>query len=327
MKTQIFATAVAGMFLLQAGTVSSQPARLDPATGLPEAPVSPPIAARAVAGRSPILQSTPASDMDAISAAVQEVHELMVNGLYQEALQRCLAFHEQYKSASALIPLISDWVELGRRYSEAKTALINIRDKDVQEFAAGRGYFDLFAEVNLINSFLHQEDSTYSLYQSFRDQDPDLAQQCYETVEGLLVARGEYQWCYDHLGDPQARFDTARQFLALRLDNQKRMDALNAANQQRYATMFRRNGFTNAPIFQPINHSAMMKRSAEDNFVGQTRRLIEILVATGHQGEAGKIRKQALAVLDDERLKTAINDAEAKLRQPPGSARNGPSTP
>ena len=57
----------------------------------------------------------------------------------------------------------------------------------------------------------------------------------------------------------------------------------------------------------------MMKKSAEDRFVGQTRQLIEILVATDHKADAEGIRDQAVAVLDDPRLKSAVDDAAQKV--------------
>jgi hypothetical protein len=40
--------------------------------------------------------------------------------------------------------------------------------------------------------------------------------------------------------------------------------------------------------------------------------LIEILVAAGHKADAEKIRDQAVAILPDERLKSAMVDAEAR---------------
>jgi hypothetical protein len=49
--------------------------------------------------------------------------------------------------------------------------------------------------------------------------------------------------------------------------------------------------------------------------VGQTRQLIEILVATGHQAEAERIRDEAVVILDDGRLKSAVSDAMSRIRK------------
>jgi len=62
----------------------------------------------------------------------------------------------------------------------------------------------------------------------------------------------------------------------------------------------------------------MMKKSAEDRFVGSVRQLIEILVGTGHKAEAEKIRAQAVLVLDDTRLKSSVSDAEQKIEKSNG---------
>jgi RNA polymerase sigma-70 factor (ECF subfamily) len=277
--------------------------RINPRTGLP-------------AGKSDGLSPATADHANATVVAYQhasEVHDLITDGRYDDALQRCLAFHEQYKSSGALIPLLNDWVELGRRYPKAREALIEIRDHDAKEFAAGRGYTDLFSEVNSINGALHLDDATYELFKSFRDKDPDLAQQCYFYVESLLVGKGEYQWCYDHMGDPQGRFDSIRQSLTMQLDTQKRMAAMQKQSAQRMAEINQKNGWTNVPAYSMPDTSSMIKKSAEKGFVSQTRQLIEILVATGLKTDAEKIRDQAVTVLDDERLKSAVADAEEKV--------------
>jgi hypothetical protein len=60
-----------------------------------------------------------------------------------------------------------------------------------------------------------------------------------------------------------------------------------------------------------------MGQLATNNFVGQVCKLVEILVATGHQADAEKIRDEAVAVLDDARLKSAVSDAGKKLRYKP----------
>jgi hypothetical protein len=294
-------------------TSAAQPTPpINPATGLPETSAAQPGVSAPAFGTE---QFKPDTALQASCTTATEVHQLISSGLYEDALQRCVAFHDQYKTSASLIPLLNDWIELGRRYPKAKEALLKIRDDDTSEFAAGRGYFELFSEVNSINGYLHQDDATYKLFKSFRDKDPNLAGQCYAFVEGLLVAKGEYQWCYDHMGDPQGKFESIHQSMTMRLDNQKRMAAMNNANRERIAELNHQHGWTNLPVFAPPDTSAMIKRSAENGFVGQTRQLIEILVATGHKGEAEKIRAEALTVLDDDRLKSAVEDAEAKVKK------------
>jgi hypothetical protein len=79
------------------------------------------------------------------------------------------------------------------------------------------------------------------------------------------------------------------------------------------AAMNQKRGWTNS--WSPPDTSAMMKKSGEDRFVGQTCQLIEILVGTGHQADAEKICDQAVAILDDPRLRSAISDAVEKIKK------------
>lgn len=320
MKTGLFIAFTTSTLILGSGTVFGQTTpRINPGNGLPvdngDKRTIPRINSATGLPEVNAGELTPVTAVQDASQTAEKVRSLIFSSRYDEALQLFLAYHEKYKTSSSWSILLPDWVELGRRFPKAKEALIKIRDTDVHEFAADRGFSDLFSEVNSINSALHQDDSTYELFKSFRDKDPDLAQQCFPNVEVLLMAKGDYQWCYDHMGDPQGKFDSIHQSMTMQIDNAKRMAAMNEANRERIAEINRQHGWTNMPPFSPIDTSAMLKKSAENSFVGQTRQLIEILVATDHKSDAEKIQEQAVAVLDDERLKSAVTDAEAKIKK------------
>lgn len=292
----------------------AQPGVINPATGLPKtAPFHPvvinPATGLPVSGAS---KSTPDTALNAAYQTANDVHELISNGRYEEALQRCLALHGQHPTGSSLIPVLNDWIELGRRFPKAKDALLQIRDHDTREFSEGRGYFELFSEVNAINGALHQEDMTYALFKTVERRDPQLAQQCYFVAESQLVQKGEYETCRKYLGDPQFRFETARNFYAMELQSQKHMAEAHQMATQQLAEFNRSRGWTNAPVYSPRDNSAMMIKSAGDRFVGQVRQLIEILVATGGKSDAEAIRDEALTILDDPRLKSSVSDAEQK---------------
>ena len=251
-----------------------------------------------------------------------DAKDLMERHQYEESLQRHLWYfnhaleYDQGQTGVRLSFALSQWVELGRRYPKAKQALIEIRDRDARRLVDGKGYANLFTDAQAINRELQDEDATYALFKTIREKDPQLAGQCYFWVESLLVAKGEYQWCYDHMGDPQSRFDSIQQLFDMERANQQRMAATQQKTRQMIAEMNQKNGWTNAPSFSPPDTSAMLKKSTEDRFVGQVWQLIEILVATGHQADAEKIRDQAVAILDDPRLKSAVSDAELKNQKP-----------
>jgi serine/threonine protein kinase/uncharacterized membrane protein len=237
-----------------------------------------------------------------------DAKDLMEQGQYEEALQRHLWYfnhaleYDQGQTGVRLSFALSQWVELGRRYPKAEAALLDIRDRDAQRLASGQGYANLFSDVHSINRYLGQDDATLALFKRMRETDPKLAGECYYYAEDLLLQKGEYQLLLDCLGDPQSRFESARRGFQAQIESQQRM----AEIRKQYPVP--------TPRFAGTFHPPDLGQLATNNFVGQVCRLVEILVATGHQADAEKIRDQAVVVLDDARLKSAVTDAEEKMR-------------
>ena len=296
---------------------ANPPGKINPPTGLPESTNTSDLPASAETW-SPAVAPGEKVDLQKI---LSEATDLMNQSDYEGALQRHIWYHnhaleyDQGQTGVRLSFALSSWVELGRRYPKAKQALIEIRDQDASKLANGSGYANLFSDVSSINRELQDENATYALFKTIREKDPQLAGQCYFWVEGLLVAKGEYQWCYDHMGDPEMRFDQIRQGYKMQLDVQGRMTAMRKQTAEQTAAFNQKNGLTNMPPYSPPDTSAMMTKAANDRFVDQVRQLIIILVATGHQADAEKIRDEAVTILDDDRLKSAVADAEAKVKK------------
>jgi hypothetical protein len=179
-------------------------------------------------------------------------------------------------------------MELARRYPKAKQALIEIRDRGASEFNGGGGHFALFMEVSAINRELGEQDATLALFKSIQSQDPKLARQCYPTVEALLMEKGEYALCASFIPNFQASFEN---FCAIRERMLEIVDRSPEINQ------------------------AALRRQAQQTFIKDTRKLIEILVGIRRISEAEKIREQAVAVLDVPELQSAVAEAEQKVAQ------------
>jgi len=250
---------------------------------------------------------------------LDEAKTFMEQHNYEESLQRHLwhfnhasEFGDSYQDIVRLTSGLSDWEELGRRYPKAKQALMEIRDSRTQQLAAGQGYSEMLHEVQAINHELLDDDSTVALIKTIHAKDPKLTGQNYFWMEDLLLQKGEYDLLLDGMGDPQAHFESFRRGLEMQRESQQRMDEMQKKNPMPAPRLPR-------GAFAPPD----MGQMATNNFVGQVRKLIEILVATGHKTDAEKIRDQAVTVLDDSRLKSAVSDAEAqvqKVKAAPASA-------
>jgi ATP-dependent helicase YprA (DUF1998 family) len=175
---------------------------------------------------------------------------------------------------------LSSWVELGRRYPKARQALLEVRALKTRELAEGRGYSDLFQDVASINSYLQADDETYALFKTIKQRDAALARQC-----------------YFYLGDSQSKFASSRRMWE--------MDKQRYQQQQQFRQEHPLPGGIPAPPDR--------MREADKRFVGRVSQLIEILVGAGHKADAETIRTQALALLDDPRLQSAVSDAEKKI--------------
>jgi predicted Ser/Thr protein kinase len=230
----------------------------------------------------------------------EEANNFRNKGQYPEALDRYLWYwnhSNEYEPGSSAVRnsfLLADWVELSRRYPPAKQALLDIRARDTQAFIEGKGYFDLFMEVSALNRELQDEQATYDLFNKIRQQDPALARQCFFAVEPLLVKRGDYSVCLEYIGDPETAFSSIRQKREMMKQSEDRMDEI-----------FKRVG-SQAKGYHPPTPPKM----ADNTFVGDGRQLIRILVKTGKKEQAQHICEEALAVLDDPRIRTAITDVE-----------------
>jgi tRNA A-37 threonylcarbamoyl transferase component Bud32 len=240
---------------------------------------------------------------------------LASEGSYEEALQRYLWYFDHSRTNDSqqgvrLSFALSDWIELGRLYPKARQALIEIRDSDARQFSDGRGDFKLFQEVNSISHYLGDDDAAYSLFQQIEQRNKPLAQECFPIVESLIADHGDYQKCLGYIGDPQVAFEKIRS----ERERMKQFEKQNAARNEEQKKRFEEMARTNSNFHMPFLPE--LPKFADQNFVGQTRQLIEILIATGHKADAEKIRDEAVTVLDDRWLKSAVDDMERKFQNP-----------
>ena len=235
---------------------------------------------------------------------------------YEAALQRHLWYHnhaleydpEGQRGVRLSFALI-DWAKLGRNYPKAREALVEIRDRDLHEFAQGRGSVALFRDIAAINEQWGYESTTCRLFKYLKDQQPELAKRCYPVAEDALAKKGEYAICLAYIGDGQARFKEYCQQWERLAKWEQHMGQVMQQAQQKTDGYWAEKGQQ-----RPAGLPRIGPPPAADNLlVKDTRQLIEIQVGAGHKADAENIRTQALALLDDPRLQSAVSDAEKKL--------------
>ena len=69
------------------------------------------------------------------------------------------------------------------------------------------------------------------------------------------------------------------------------------------------------PPPMPVDSVPSPRQLVDDNFVNQTRQLIEILIGAGRKAEAKDIQGQAVAILDNPRLRSAVSDAMQQVQK------------
>ncbi len=303
--------------------------RINPATGLPDNgpalhlnPVAPAPAAglpflpppRDPFEDGPFDLPAPGQKPD-FNKILLQANVLTRKGRYDEALQHLVWYYtrsemDPSQKGVRVSFALSYWDDLSGHYPNARPALVEIRDDYAQRLLDGHGSSALFQDVVAINQHLGNEEDTYTLFKSIEQRDPKLAGQCYFYVESQLVQKGEYETCRKFIGDPQADFRKICQRYDRGLFSVRHFIEMRKELPHPVILQIPQVPVTPDP-------SVSLKKSVEDRFVNEVGDLIEILVATGSQSDAENIQKQAIIVLDDPRLETAVADAKTKFARTP----------
>lgn len=282
--------------------------KINPATGLPD-------------DGTPLPKIDPATGLRHSESfdEWQKAKALMTLGQYEDSLNVFTNYFERSRFAQdqggVRLFLITDWVKLGRVYPKARQALIDVRDSDANELLSGDGDPVYFCEVHVINFALGngETSNTYALFKTIEKREPQLAGRCYVYIEDQLVQRGEYATCRRYMGDPESGFQSDCDRYHMEMDNQARLAENLKKAQERNQEFYREH----PDIPPPPDYSQRGEEMVKGRFVGRVRKEIEILVGTEDDAEAEKIQKEALAVLDDPRLESAVDDAKAKVAKTP----------
>jgi hypothetical protein len=215
-------------------------------------------------------------------------------GTHADALAKYLWFHHnalRYDDALAGVRLsfaLGYWLELADVYPPARAAFVRTRDETEAAFQADPTRFDLFHDLAALNQDLGDGLRTADTFAGVARRDPAAAGRLYRVAEPFLVAAGRYEECGPFL-DPPRRLWHAR----------------NA-----YKKMTEFEGAMPAGEGHP-------PKLARRFYVRDVGTLVGLLALNGRHDEAGRMRGEALTVLDDEEFR-AVLDAAISGHLPPG---------
>ena len=224
---------------------------------------------------------------------LKKAEKLAQEGKYKEALKEHLMFYEDSKKVVGmggvrLSYAIKDWVKLSKKYPPALTALLEVRDKNKKALLDGTGNFQNFHDLSSINQYLNKDNETYELFLEIDKKFPTLATSCFIVTKDLVVEHKNYQLYGKYLKDPIGKYEEIVSMREMNLSGMRTNPKLN-------------------------NES--MKKFSDDSFIKDTCQLIEVLVGLNRKKEAEEIQKRALKYFDNPKIKTAITDAEAKIKE------------
>ena len=202
---------------------------------------------------------------------------------YKEALERFIWFHEhvlEQEPAMAGVRLtfaLFYWKQLGDVYPPALDAIKQMRDKKTSLLENGQGGTELCSEVIAFNRTLEQQGRTVELLRILDRQESPLAQRCWPAMKDAVIGAKAYDLAQKYIGDPIRAYNKV-----------KAMYEMNAAN------------------YGEKNFGESYRASYENRFVEDTVGIINVVIESGNIDVARDIRDKALAVVDDVRLRNAV---------------------
>lgn len=203
---------------------------------------------------------------------------------YDEALERCVWFHEHsLEHDPAMVGVrvsfaLAAWTQLASKYPPAQKAMIETRDRAVEQLLKGEGGMTLFMDVAAFNRELLDNAKTVELFETLDQKHPELAKESFRVASELLFEAKKFDLLRKYLGPLDEAFETIR----------KDYDQ----SYQKLAADWENSG------------------SARDflkaSFERQVLQLIKYALALGESEKARQIQNRAIEVLDRESIRNAI---------------------
>jgi hypothetical protein len=209
-------------------------------------------------------------------------------GKYEEALREHIDFHDNILRTQPdmygvrISFALSHWIDLGRKYPKALTAMKEIRDQKTTRLLNAETNREIFHDVASINGYLDEKHSTATLFQQIETKESSFAKSIYDLAEDSLVADGQYALARKYIGTPDEAFQRAR------AKYNRGMDYVNR---------------------QPPERQSSPRGAFENIFADSVVRLLLILQNTGDEARAKTIQADALKIVEHDRIKDALQPA------------------
>lgn len=228
-----------------------------------------------------------------ISSSAQEMQKHLVDtrdmiksGKYQEALERCLWFHdhalEKDKSMAGvrLSFALKDSKTLADIYPPAMTALKETRDKKTKQIIDNGGTNNLFSDVTALNKTLGESTKSIELFEILVKSNPEIAKHDWYYIKEALFAAKRYDIIKNYIGNPVSEF-------SVEIENYNRNISL----------------FKDQKIAKE-----QFKNFSENKFVEHSIQLIQYSIAFNDLKSATEIKQKAMEILPDYRLRDILTE-------------------
>jgi len=144
---------------------------------------------------------------DDVQRRLHEAHAAARAGRYEEALDGYIWFHENSEDVPGLGGVrlsfaLRYWVDLGRVYPPARTALEEIRNRKTKNILSGFRDIASFHDIVAINKHLGSERETYELFVTLNSSSPALASNYSSLALPAIINSGDFHLARQFLPSP-----------------------------------------------------------------------------------------------------------------------------
>jgi hypothetical protein len=223
------------------------------------------------------------------SRILEEAKTDAIAGRYEDALAKQVWFHEnalKYQPSLTGVRLsfaLSQWLELGARYTPAMEKLKAVRDETARRIRDVDGtdeIFGDFADFSAINKTLNEVPKTHELFVWLDAHKPALSPRCFNVAQPALIKAKDYRLCGKYI-------DANRDF-----------------------EMLRHAYRTNLQLAQKPKFGKELRDFGEKMFSNGASTLVALLVVNGRKEEAHLIAEAAAKELDDPSFRDQLKAAE-----------------